>query len=112
MPPSKSVSVDLDKKRKLRYTLRTIYRFKEETGKDILSKGVLEGLTFDDTVTLLWLGIADEDPNITKDELIDRVEFHQWAAAMRGLTSAWGLEGPAEEVAEGPKADASPLPPT
>lgn len=57
--PTRGVSVELDRTRHLRYTLRTIREIREEFGPEALETGQI---TADEMGKLLWYGLRHEAP--------------------------------------------------
>ena len=69
----KSVTIDLDKARNLRYGLNALVRIEELTGKGITELN-LERITMKDLRTILYAGLCHEDSELTVEkvgELID-----------------------------------------
>jgi hypothetical protein len=86
----KGITLQLDKERHLRLTLRSLEAFKEKTGKDIL-KGGLKTDDFEvrDWATLICLSLQHEDPELTVDYVMENFELADFLEAMKAILKAF-----------------------
>jgi hypothetical protein len=69
------ISIQLDKERHYRLSLRAAKAFEAKTGKSMLKGFRFEDLTDDDWVVMIWAGLLDEDPNLTIDQVSTIVDI-------------------------------------
>jgi len=88
--------IELDKMRNLRYGMKAISLVEKKFGQPI-AKIDMDNLTMEDSATLIWAGLAHEDPDITPDKVMDLIDDHsslQVVMEMVGvvLTEAFGSD--------------------
>jgi len=88
-PPTRGVPITLDKLRHLRYTLASVRHIREAFGEERLSTD----LNPEDLGTLLWIGLRDEDPTLTKEQVEDLVDLRYVEACMEAIEEALGARG-------------------
>lgn len=86
----KGITLQLDKERHLRLTLRSLEAFKEKTGKDILKGGLkTEELEMRDWATLVCLGFQHEDPELTVDYVMDNFDLADFLEIMKAILKSF-----------------------
>ena len=70
------IEIQLDKPRKVEFTMRAFRTYKIDTGHSILSNGIAE-VDEEVMVDLTFAGLigADKDMSLTKDEISDYLDF-------------------------------------
>lgn len=97
MPPSKSVSVHLDKPRTLRYTMRAMEKIEEETGKSVTDEAFLQGISATDLITVVWAGLIHEDRDVERDVVLDHVDVHSIEDVAEKVRAAMGVASEGDE---------------
>ena len=87
--PTRGVPVMLDKKRHLRFSLKTMRELREKFGENALETG----LDQDAIATLLWYGLRHEDPELTPELVEDMVDLEQLTEVMQAVFKATGTRG-------------------
>lgn len=84
------VEIELDKKRKLRYTLNAVAEIEDKLGcaiQDLAEKNLgIKALR-----TMLWAGLLHEDKEITEEFVGDLVDFDNLHYAQEKITEAFAL---------------------
>ncbi len=87
----KSVAIELDKKRNLRYGMNALVTVEEQIGKPITSLD-LENISMKDLRSILYAGLVHEDKDLTPEQtgnLID--EYSNITDVAEKLGEAFGL---------------------
>jgi hypothetical protein len=66
------ITVDLDKPRKMRLTMRGMIEFEQITGKKIADLGETENI--ETYLKLFWIMLKNEDPELTFDHTLDLID--------------------------------------
>lgn len=97
MPPASGVKVKLDKPRVLRYTNRALVALEGEAGEpvgDVLNR--LTAGAFRARTLMLWAGLLHAEPDLTTDEVVDRIDLTRLEeitqAIWDAMTKALGAE--------------------
>lgn len=69
------VTVQLDKERHLRLTLRGMLEFEKVTGGSLFKGFDMKKMTLRETVALLWACLIHEDKELKFDDFIDMVDL-------------------------------------
>ncbi|MCK9569853.1 hypothetical protein M0R72_12995 [Candidatus Pacearchaeota archaeon] len=70
------VTINLDKERHLKFTLGSVKRFKQATGKDLLECTDPEKLSQDDQIAFVWACLAwGKEKDLTLDEVWDILDY-------------------------------------
>ena len=70
-----SVTITLDKERKLILNMRAMIAFEKATGKSWLKGEVdFDGLTLENYCTLIWAMLLTDDPKLTLNQVIDMLD--------------------------------------
>lgn len=92
--PTRGVPVMLDGvEYRLRYSLRTVRKIREELGATVLEKGV----TGADIGKMLWYGLVPGHPNLTLDDVEDAVDLEHLPELTEALGKAMGAEKKQDE---------------
>ena len=84
--PTRGVLVVLDRPRRLRYTLGTLRRIREEFGEAVLSSGVAE----DKLAKILWYGLRTDDPSLKPEDIEELIDLQQLPELVKALEVAMG----------------------
>jgi hypothetical protein len=98
--PTLGTPVQLDRERRLRYTLGTKRRIREEFGKpleDVLKAGPTE----EELAKILWHGLVENDPELKPGDVEEIIDLRQTHQLLEALTQALGG-----------KSEPAPVPPT
>ena len=68
------VMIDLDKPRKLRFTMGAMVEFEQLTGLAILRDGIPQSV--DNYSKALWVMLRQEDPELTMEQLMKIIDEH------------------------------------
>lgn len=93
-------AIELDRPRRMRFTMSTFKRFRDRTGKDLMS-GKVEDMGVDDLVSLLWAALVHDDPELTEEQVADMVTPAQiQKAVLPAMMDAIGVdrEAPPEGI--------------
>lgn len=77
----KTVTIELDKARNLRYGMNALVKVEELTGKSI-TKLDLENLSMKDLRTILFAGLYHEDRELTPEKVGELIDEHSNIAAV------------------------------
>jgi len=77
----KTVTIELDKARNLRYGMNALVKVEELTGKSII-KLDLENLSMKDLRTILFAGLYHEDRDLTPEKVGELIDEHSNIAAV------------------------------
>lgn len=83
--PTRGVPVELDRERRLRYSLKTMREMRRALGEaptvgtDILCK-------------VLWYGLKHEDPTLTEDAIEEMVDLENLPDVVRAVRKASGIQ--------------------
>jgi hypothetical protein len=77
----KTVTIELDKARNLRYGMNALVKVEELTGKSI-TKLDLENLSMKDLRTILFAGLYHEDRDLTPEKVGELIDEHSNIAAV------------------------------
>jgi len=84
--PTRGVVVQLDRERRLRYTLGVMRKIREEFGKD----AVEEGFANDDLAKLFLYGLQHEDPDLTLEQVEEMVDGENLKSLTDAMVEAFG----------------------
>lgn len=76
MPPTSGVRVTLDKERALRYTNRAMVALEDQAGEPVgavLAR--FQAGAFRARTLVVWAGLLHAEPDLTVDEVIDRIDI-------------------------------------
>ena len=102
------VPIELDKPRHMQFTFGVAERFEEHTGKDFAEVSEdLSKLSFKDIVTMLWLTLAVEDKELTREVARDLFHFKNLQEYLDKLGEVLNVSTP-ESDGDDPKEAAFP----
>jgi len=104
--PTRGVVIVLDKERRLRYSLGTIRKMREEFGDNVLESG----LPHDAIGKLLWFGLVHDDENLTPGDVEELVDLEHLDEIMKAVTKATGGRSRIELIEAGTKLSPAPPP--
>lgn len=84
--PTRGVVVMLDKERRLRYTLGTMRKIREEFGADAVEKG----FATDELSRLFLYGLKHEDPKLTLEDVEEMVDGENLKTLTDAMVAAFG----------------------
>jgi len=64
-------SIELDKMRKLRFSINALVEFQDVNGKDLTEELMSGGLSIKAIRNLLWAGLIEDDPSLTPSRVGD-----------------------------------------
>lgn len=94
--PSRGIPVELDRTRRVRYSLRTLRELCEEFGVDLDELDELE-LKISTLGKFLWYGLRHEDPELTVEDVEDLVDMQNIQPLRDAVLEAIG-GGPADST--------------
>ena len=68
------VTVQLDRKRQLKLTLRGMLAYEQQTGKNLLKGFDIKSMTMADFTALMWACLIYEDKELTYEAFLDMVD--------------------------------------
>jgi len=80
------VTINLDKERHLRLTMKGMIVFEKLTGKNLLKGFEFKELTLGDTAAMMWACLIHEDKELTYDDVCCMVDTSNIEMAMEALT--------------------------
>ncbi len=101
------VTIQLDKERHLRLTLKGMIEFDKLTGKNLLKGFKLNELSLEDTAAMLWACLLHEDKELTLDDVVLMVDFSNLAVVMGALATSLSQSIPATKASKRPLAGKS-----
>lgn len=103
MPPNNTVTVELDRPRRLRYSMRAVEAIERETGGNIFDPEFWVAMSGTDFVTVVWAGLLHEDQDVDRDVVLDNVDMSDMRSIQEKLRDALDLEDVEEEADADPK---------
>lgn len=91
---NKLVTLELDKERHLRLTLRGIMEFEHKTGKSLLKGFSRKDLSLEDCAALIWVCLIHEDRELSYDSVLDMVDVDNIAQVMDSVMECTGRAFP------------------
>ncbi len=85
---------------KLKFTLNSMIKFEEETGKQIMEPGALDNMNMKELRVMLWACIKSDEKQLTLDEVGEMIELDQLTEITEALTQAFEVSTP-ESTSEG-----------
>jgi len=82
----KLVTINLDKERHLRLSLKGMIAFEKLTGKNLLKGFQLNELTLGDTAAMMWACLIHEDKELTYDDVCCMIDLKNIEVAVAALT--------------------------
>lgn len=82
----KLVTIELDKERHLRLTLKGMLEFEKLTGKNLLAGFKPDDLSMGDSAALIWACLIHEDEELTYDAVLCMVDLSNITAVMNAVT--------------------------
>lgn len=82
---SNLVTINLDKERHLRLTLKGMLEFQKITGKNLLKGFNFRDLTIEDSAALTWACLIHEDKELTYDNVLEMVDVSNFTTVMEAL---------------------------
>ncbi len=105
--PTRGVPLMLDKKRRLRFSLKTMRLLREEFG----DKTLTTGLGQDSIGKFLWYGLKHEDPELTIDQVEEMIDLEQLTEVLEAIAKATGNRGKLEQLKVAVAAASDDVPP-
>lgn len=90
----KLVTIELDKERHLRLTLKGMLEFEKKTGKSLLRGFSRKDLTLEDCAALIWACLIHEDKELSYDDVICMVDVGNVAEVMDAVIKCTGQAFP------------------
>jgi hypothetical protein len=73
------ITVQLDKERHFKYTMKSMSEYKKLTGENLMGKGVLERIAEnrdpDELTAFIFVGLIHEDKELTVEQVAEMVTF-------------------------------------
>ena len=101
------VTIQLDKERHLRLTLKGMLEFEKLTGKNLMKGFKLGDLSLKDTAAMLWACLLHEDKELTFDDVLLMVDFSNLSTVMGSLIESLSQSIPATKTSKRPLAKKS-----
>ena len=105
MPVVKSISINLDKERHLRFNMNAMVKFEEVSGKSLLSGLNTANLSVTDLRALLWACLIHEDKKLTLDQVGEMISLDNLQEVTQAVTQTMSSSMPDK------KGEADPNPP-
>jgi len=80
------VTINLDKERHLRLTLKGMLEFEKLTKKNLLKGVNFAELTLEDTAVLMWACLIHEDKKLTFDDFLRMIDFSNLEIVIKAVT--------------------------
>lgn len=94
-PTIPTVTIELDKPRRLKFDFNAAARFEQATGKNLLSGATLGAMSATDIRAFLWACLAwGEDKSLTLDEVGELVDFTNMAEVGDKLAQVFNRNTP------------------
>lgn len=97
-----TVTILLDRERRLKMDLNAMATFEEETGKSLLSGFNAAEINMRDIRTLLWVCLRHEDPALTQENVGAMVHAGNLQLASEAIVNVFGMAMPVQEAKEEP----------
>ncbi len=98
------VTIQLDKERHLRLTLKGMLEFDKLTGKNLLKGFKIKDFSLKDTAAMLWACLLHEDKELTFDDVLLMVDFSNLMMVMDALATSLSQSIPATKARKRPLA--------
>lgn len=86
MTLDKLVTIELDKERHLRLTMKGMIEFNKITGRNMLKGLKLKELSLEDFAALLWACLIHEDSNLTLDDVLSLIDLQNLLEVVEVVT--------------------------
>ena len=83
----KNLKITLDKERTLKYTLNSLIKFEQLTGRSVTEIG--ENMNMETILALLYVGLIHEDKKLTIEKLGDMITIDKFFEINEVVTSAF-----------------------
>jgi len=101
------VTIQLDKERHLRLTLKGMLEFEKLTGKNLMKGFSINELSLKDTAAMLWACLLHEDKELAFDDVLLMVDFSNLEMVMSSLMTSLSQSIPATKANKHPLAKKS-----
>lgn len=95
----RTVAVDLDRTRQLRFTVGDVKRIKQDLDVDLLKGDELDTGDVDTIIYLLWLCLRHEDPELKREDVGDLLDVGNLNDLTEKLTDLMSLEDGSDPLA-------------
>ena len=95
----KLVTVNLDKERHLRLTLKGMLEFQKHTGKNLLKGFRLKELSLEDSAALIWACLIHEDKEIKYEDVLNMIDLHNLTSVVNAVAECINQSLPEAEKA-------------
>lgn len=94
--PGVEIIID-GKKRVLKYTLYSLCKLDEKTGKNPLDGGMFSEMRPSDVAAVLWAGLLHEDKNLQMEELAEKIDMLELRDVASSMMKAFVQSSPSED---------------
>jgi len=98
------VTINLDKERHLRLSLKGMLGFEKLTGKNLLKGVNFQELTLEDVAALTWACLIHEDKELEYDDVLLMVDFSNLPMVIEAVSNCMSQSLPEAEAGENPLA--------
>lgn len=96
------VTINLDKTRNLRLTLKGMIEFQKLTGKNLMEGFNIKTIALEDVAALVWASLIHEDEDLKYEDVLNMLDLSNITAAMEAMTACILQSLPEiEKIAEG-----------
>lgn len=102
-PTVKTVKIDLDRERELRFDFNALSLFEETTGLNSLDTSIWQSLNARNLTTMLWAALKHDDPSLTREQVGAMIHTGNIGYVTERITEAYKSSTPDNQEGDGGK---------